>query len=80
LGGCGIVATATAVPVIPSGQNWPSPMCGACTSATTPRRGGRAGMVLLAMIFFVFAMVVRVIWWVSGWERCRVYVTYGTNV
>jgi hypothetical protein len=49
-GGCGVVATATAVPVIPSGQNWPSPARGACTSATTPRRVGRAGMVLLAMI------------------------------
>ena len=80
MGGCGIVATATAVPVIPSGQNWPSPTGGACTSVTTPGRGGRAGMVLLVMIFVVSAMVVRVIWWVSGWERCRVYVTYGTNV
>ena len=78
-GGCGVVSTATAAPVIPCGQIWPSPAHGACTSGTTPGRGGRAGMVLLVMIFVVSAMVVREIWWVSGWERCRVYINYGNE-
>ena len=36
-------------------------------------------MVLLVMIFVVSSMIVRVIWWVCGWERCRVYVKYGTE-
>ena len=65
-GGCGVVTTATAVPGIPSGQNWPSPAHETFTSGTTPRRGGRAGMVLFVMIFAVSPMVVRVILMVRG--------------
>jgi hypothetical protein len=53
-GACGVVATATAVPVIPSGQSWPSSACGTCTSGTTPvvsddichvRHGCESGLV-----------------------------------
>ena len=70
--GCGVVAAATAVPGLPSGKIWPSPARGACTSGTTTRRGERAGMVLFVIIPVVSAMVVRVSWWVSSPERCRV--------
>jgi hypothetical protein len=78
-GGRGVVATATAVPALPSGKNWPSPACGACTSGATPGRGGRPGMVTFAAISSDSAMVVRVFWSVSSWICCRVYVMYGTE-
>ena len=48
--GCGVVAAATAVPGLPSGQIWPSPARRACTSGITTRRGGKAGMMLFVMI------------------------------
>ncbi len=44
-GGSGVSACAAAVPVLPSGQTWPSPATGSCTSGATPRNGGREGMV-----------------------------------
>ena len=78
--GCGVVATAMAIPALPSGQIWPSPARGMCTSGATPRRGGRAGMVSFGAISVVSAMVVRVIWRVARLTCCRVYVKSGTNV
>ena len=78
--GCGVSACATAVPALPSGQIWPSPERGACTSGATPGRGGRAGMVSFGAISVVSAMVVRVIWRVARLTCCRVYVKSGTNV
>ena len=42
--GCGVAATATAIPALASGQFWPTPSPGACTYGGTRGRGGRAGM------------------------------------
>jgi hypothetical protein len=42
--GCGVAATATAIPALASGQFWPTPSPGACTYGATRGRGGRAGM------------------------------------
>ena len=56
--GCGVSACATAVPALPSGQIWPSPARGACTSGATPGRVGRAGMVSFGAISVMSAMVV----------------------
>ena len=43
--GSGVVVASTSVPMLASGQYWPSPMCGSCTSESAPGRGRRAGMV-----------------------------------
>ena len=45
--GSGVVVASTSVPMpmLASGQYWPSPMRGSCTSESAPGRGRRAGMV-----------------------------------
>jgi hypothetical protein len=77
---CAVVAATTAVPALASGQFWPSPLPGMCTSGAAPRRGGRVGIVLFVPISVLSAMVVRVISRVLGLFSCRVYVRFGTNV
>ncbi len=42
--GCGVAATTTAIPALASGQFWPTPSPGACTTGAMCGRGGRAGM------------------------------------
>ena len=39
------MAAATSVPALASGQFWPSPARGMCTSGAAPGRGKRVGMV-----------------------------------
>ena len=78
--GCGVAATATAIPSLASGQVWPSPASGIFTSGEAPGSGGRAGMVSFGAISIASVMVVIVIWRVARLTCCRVYVKSGTNV
>jgi hypothetical protein len=55
--GCGVAATATAIPALASGQFWPTPSPGACTTGAMGRRGGRAGMPSFGAISIASAMV-----------------------
>jgi hypothetical protein len=55
--GCGVAATATAIPALASGQFWPTPSPGACTTGATRGRGGRAGMLSFGAISIASAMV-----------------------
>ena len=79
MGACGVVYAKTAVPALASGQFWPSPLPGVCTSGAAPGRGGRVGMVLFGPISMSSAMVVRVILRALGLFSCRVNVKSGTN-
>jgi hypothetical protein len=80
--GCGVATAVTAIPVLASGQFWPSPLPGACTTEATCRRGGRAGMPLFDLISIVSTMVLE--YFVCDESKrlglCRVHVKYGTNV
>ena len=77
--GCGVAATATAIPALASGQVCPSPAGGMCTSEEASGSGGRAGMMLFVAISVAFAMVVILIRRVAILICCRVYVQYGTE-
>ena len=55
--GCGVATAGTAIPALASGQFWPSPSPGACTTGAMRRVGGRACMPLFAAISIALAMV-----------------------
>jgi len=57
LRGCGVAATATAIPALASGQFWPTSLPGTCTTGAMGGRGGRAGMPLFGVISIALAMV-----------------------
>ncbi len=78
--GCGVAITATAIPVLMSGQFLPSPVPGMCTSGAALGRGERAGIVSFGAISVMSAMVVSVFWRVRECVCCRVYMKFGTNV
>jgi hypothetical protein len=63
----------TSVLALASGQFWPSPVPGMCTSGAAPGRGGNLGMVLFKAISISFTMVVSQL-------SFRVYIKSDTNV
>ncbi len=75
---CRVSAAAMVIPALVSGQFWPSPARGPCSSGVTPGRGGKAGTMLFGAISIVSAMVVSVVVRVIGQFSCRVYVKSGT--
>jgi len=77
--GCGVAATATAIPALASGQVFVSSVHGMCTSGEAPGSGGREGKMSFGAISVASAIVVIVIWRVARLICCRVYVKYGTE-
>jgi hypothetical protein len=77
--GCGVAATATAIPALASGQFWPTPSPGACTTGATRGRGGRAGMPSFGAISIASAMVSECFFYGGGVLRVEPYVKPSTT-
>ncbi len=78
--GCGVITTATAIPVLADGQFWPSPSPGACRTGTTHGRGGGAGMPSFDAVSIALVMVLECFVCDERSGLSRVYVKSGTNV